>query len=178
MISLLLIGFIYLAVDLSDVEQVRSPSTNLYISLSLMSLCLFGFLTWGLYSGKELIDNFPKLRKYDFEWFFKPVGSFIRMDAHNLGESIIGILVAVIFWFAFGAIFLAIALAIFLLLSYVVFVILTVLYRLFFRGLAWVLSMSEETEANLNLSILYSFGISCMLMLGGSGLIYLVDLLV
>jgi hypothetical protein len=63
-VSLLVIGITILTVYLTGENYSRTITSNLYLSLSIIGIALFLFMTYGLYKGIGLIDNFPKFRMF------------------------------------------------------------------------------------------------------------------
>ncbi|WP_295179821.1 hypothetical protein [uncultured Christiangramia sp.] len=62
--SILIITTTFLSVWLNGMSYNRGITTNFYLSLSIIGVILFLFMTYGLYTGAELKDNFPKFRSY------------------------------------------------------------------------------------------------------------------
>ncbi|UGU17969.1 hypothetical protein LS482_08815 [Sinomicrobium kalidii] len=63
-VSLIVIGITILTVYLTGINYNRSLTSNLYLSLGIIATTLFLFMTYGLYKGIGLIDNFPKFRNF------------------------------------------------------------------------------------------------------------------
>ncbi len=156
-VSCIVIVITILTVYLTGINYNRSVTSNLYLSLTIISSALLFFLTYGLYKGVDLINNFPKFRGYKrgeiltFAEYTPEFGSF------EVDDSIEGIIAAILLW---------IGMTILLLVSLVVleaifwvsfFILITMLYWVFFRALKLVFSKSSKTKGNLLSSINYAF---------------------
>ena len=62
-VSLIVIVVTILTVYASGIHFQRSITSNFYISLGIIAVTLFSFLTYGLYKGVSLEDDFPKLKR-------------------------------------------------------------------------------------------------------------------
>jgi len=179
-VSLIVIGLTALTVYLSGIHFHRSLTTNFYLSLGIIGLCLFLFITYGLYQGVAVIDDFSKSKALEVQPFQAPSGewpSIPGLPSIGLEEGIGGLVAAILFWVAFS-------IAIFLLLLFweVVFwysliLILSMLYWVFFRALKFVFNKTVETKGNLEWSVLYALGYSSLYTGWMFGLVYLVETL-
>ncbi len=66
-VSLLVIGITILTVYLTGINYNRTITLNLYISLSIIGTSLFLFMTYGLYKGVGLRNDFPKFKNFKLE---------------------------------------------------------------------------------------------------------------
>lgn len=63
-ISLLVIGLSVVLVYSIGLSFDKSLGAKIYTALSLIASCLFLFMTYGLYTGIGLIDDFPKFKHF------------------------------------------------------------------------------------------------------------------
>lgn len=160
-VSLLVIFTTTITVYVSGINYNRSFNTNLNISLSIIGVSLLIFMTFGLYKGVRLIDNFPKLKKFNPGDISAP--DFGDFDFPDLGiDDFAGVLLSIFLWLMMSVFFV---LLLFLFESvFLVFFLylITLLYWLFFRALRLVFRKSKETKGNLSLSFFYSLGYTLM----------------
>jgi hypothetical protein len=95
-VSLLVIGITILTVYLTGVNYNRSLTSNLYLSLGIIATALFLFMTYGLYSGIGLIDNFPKFRNFKFGNFEEPASPTFSTPDLSAGDGIGGLIVSIL----------------------------------------------------------------------------------
>ncbi|MEM6347375.1 MAG: hypothetical protein AAF927_26025 [Bacteroidota bacterium] len=132
----------------------------------MSGICLFIFLTWALYRGYGLADNFPKLKKNGPDRFLAPMEVFVKSNTSSGEDGTLGAVLSIFFFLAFGGLFMALWLMILLLLCYLAFVILSLIYWLFYQGLSLGLKQSQESRGNWDKSVMYALG-STLLYLGG-----------
>ncbi len=174
-LSLLLMGLISLCVYLSDIEGLLTNSSRAYLTISLSGICLFIFLSWALYGGYGLVDNFPKLKKNGPDRFLAPMEVFVRSNTSGGEDGTLGTVLSIIFFLAFGGLFLAIGLMIFLLLCYLAFVILSLIYWPFYQALSIRLKQSQESRGNWDKSMMYALGSTLLYLGGGICLLWLTE---
>jgi hypothetical protein len=64
-VSLLVIGNKILTVYLTGENYNRTLDSNLYLSLFIIGSALFLFMTYGLFKGLGLTDDFPKFKEFN-----------------------------------------------------------------------------------------------------------------
>lgn len=176
LVSLLVVGITFLTVWISGINYNRDITSNLYLSLSIIGTILFLFMSYGLYSGIGLTDNFPNYRQYkrgDFLSYPTPDADISGADA---GEGIAGIIVSILLW-----IVMTVAMILLFVLLEAVFwislsIILTMLYWVFFRALKLVFSKSGITRGNLPNSLLYSLAYTTLYLGWIYGIVYLTQI--
>ena len=157
-VSAIVIAVTSLTVYFTGIHYHRSVNDNLLISLSIIAIVLFVFMTYGLFKGIGLVNNFPKFKKFKSgEMIDLPMGknSVSGVDA---GDGIEGLLFSIVSW-----ILLTIAFVIFLVfleavLWLSIFVILAMLYWIFFRALKLVFSKAKITQGHFFKSIAFALG--------------------
>lgn len=176
LISLLVVGVTFLTVWLTGINYNRDITANLYLSLSVIGTILFLFMSYGLYTGIGLTDNFPRYRHFkkgDFLSYNTPDADLSGADT---GDGIAGIIVSVALW-----IVMTIAMILlFILLEAVfwisIFIILTMLYWVFFRALKLVFSKADIAKGNLTTSVFYSLSYTALYLGWIFGIVYLKQL--
>ncbi len=136
-------GLTFLIVYLTGIDFNRLLTSNLYISLSIISATVFIFLAFGMYKGIGVIDNPPKLVGYEPGSILQG-GSF--PDFPDIGDGLGGIIFGIVLW-----IVLAILIVIGLLLLEAffwlsLFVIFSILYWVFIRAVRLILFKSRKTK--------------------------------
>lgn len=176
LISLLVVGVTFLTVWLTGINYNRDITSNLYLSLSIIGSILFLFMSYGLYTGIGLTDNFPKYRNFkrgDFLSYTTPDADLSGADA---GEGIAGVIVSIVLW-----VVMTIAMILlFILLEAVfwisIFIILTMLYWVFFRALKLVFSKADIAKGNLSNAVFYSLSYTALYLGWIFGIVYLTQL--
>jgi len=176
-ISLIVIGITILTVYLSGVNYNRSLSSNLYLSLGIIGICLFVFMSYGLYKGVGLIDNFPKYKDFKSGDIISSSGELPDIPNMDIGEEVGGILLSIVLWIAMTIFFVIVLIILEAIFWFSLFVILTMLYWVFFRGLKLVFSKVNETKGNIGTSMIYSLGYTILFTGWIFGITYLVEIL-
>jgi len=176
-ISLIVIGITILTVYLSGINYNRTITSNLYFSLGIIGICLFVFMTYGLYKGIGLVDNFPKYKDFKSGDIISSSGELPDMPSVDIGEGIGGILLSIILWIAMTIFFVIVLIMLEAIFWFSLFVILTMLYWVFFRALKLVFSKKKETKGNIGQSMIYSLGYTILFTGWIFGITYLVETL-
>jgi len=178
-ISLLVIVVTVISVYVTGVHANRSITSNFYLSLSIISFSLFAFLTYGLYYGFRLKDDYKGIEPPEvsdstsaLEVGFE-LPDFEILDPGEMGE---GILLSILLWLA-----ISIGLFGFMILTDVVFaysivLILSMLYWLFFRALKLVFNKSAQTKGELLAALTYAMGYTIFYTGWMFSLVYLAQL--
>lgn len=174
-ISLIVIGVTILTVYLSGINYNRTITSNLYLSLGIIGICLFIFMVYGLYRGIGLIDNFPKYKDFKSGDLFSSSGELPDMPSVDIGEGIGGIIISILLWIAMAILFVFLLIMLEAIFWFSLFVILAMLYWVFFRALKMVFSKSDETKGNFGKSIVYSLGYTILFTGWIFGIAFLVE---
>lgn len=176
-VSLVVIAITAVTVYVTGIDYHRSVGDNLYRSLAIIATALFLFMTYGLYKGVGLIDNFPAFR--DFK-----SGDILSHSPHGpdfpmitAGEGIGGLLVSIILWIGMSVLLVVLLVVLEAVFWFSLFVIMTLLYWVFFRALKLVFSKSAQTKGHLGLSALYALGYTLLYTGWIFGVVYLVEVL-
>ncbi|WP_298350838.1 hypothetical protein [uncultured Dokdonia sp.] len=179
-VSLLVIGITILTVYLTGVNYHRSLTYNLYLSLGIIAAALFLFMTYGLYTGIGLIDNFPKFRSFKK---FKN-GNFIphndlgpTMELPSVGDGIGGLILSILLWIAMSILFVILLVVFEVVFWFSLFIILAMLYWIFFRALKFVFNKSKETKGNMGISAIYSLTYTLLYVGWIFGIVYLTEIM-
>jgi hypothetical protein len=176
-VSLFVIGITILTVYLTGENYSRNITSNLYLSLSIIGTALFVFMTFGLYKGIRLIDNFPKFKEFKTGDFIEQSVTVPDLPSIEVEDGIGGLILSIVLWIGMTILvfLLLILLEAFFWIS--IFIILAMLYWVFFRALKFVFSKSTETKGDIGISAFYSL-IYTVLYLGWIfGIVYLTEVL-
>lgn len=174
-ISLIVIGITILTVYLSGINYNRTITSNLYLSLGIIGICLFIFMAYGLYKGVGLVDNFPKYKDFKSRDIISSSGELPDIPSIDVGEGIGGILLSIILWIAMTIFFVIVLIMLEAIFWFSLFVILTMLYWVFFRALKLVFNKVNETKGNIGVSMIYSLGYTILFTGWLFGITYLVE---
>lgn len=155
-ISLIVIGVTILTVYISGINFNRTITSNFYLSLGIIGLCLFIFMSYGLYQGVGLVDNFPKYRDFKSGDIISSSGELPDLPNIDIGEGIGGIIISIMVWIAMTILVVVLLIMLEAVFWFSLFVILTMLYWVFFRALKLVFNKSDETKGEILQSRLQS----------------------
>ncbi|WCO03552.1 hypothetical protein [Psychroserpens ponticola] len=177
LISLLVIGITSLTVYLTGENYNRTITSNLYLSLSIIGTALFLFMTYGLYKGIGLTDNFPKFRKFKRGNIIGNASPTFDTPSVDVGDGIGGLIVSILLWIGMTFLIIILLLLLEAIFWFSLFIILTTLYWVFFRALKFVFSKSIETKGNLGISAVYSLTYTALYLGWIYGIVYLTEIL-
>lgn len=167
-----------MTVYLTGINYNRSITSNLYISLAIIGIFLFLFMTYGLYKGINVIDNFPKFRNFKTGEFIPSSGEFpdIDMPSIDSGDGISGLIISILLWIGMAVLFFILLILLEALFWVSIFIILAMLYWIFFRALRFVFSKSSETKGDIGISAIYSITYSILYLGWIFGIVYLAEI--
>ncbi|MTI29465.1 hypothetical protein [Xanthovirga aplysinae] len=163
-VSLLVIGIVILTVYLTGINYNRSLSSNIYLSLGIIATTLFLFMTYGLYKGIGLFDNFPKYRNFKSGDFLASSGTVPDLPSVDAGDGIGDLILTGLLWLVISILFIVLLLVLEAIIWFSILVILTMLYWIFFKALKLVLSRSTKTKGKIGVSVVYSLTYTAMYM--------------
>lgn len=175
-IALVAIGLTVLTVYITGINYNRSLTTNLYISLGLISISLFLFLTYALYKGTKLINNYPKFENYEPGTIMHnaTLPEFGGIDA---GDGIGGLIMSILLWIA---ITIAIIVLLFLFEAFFwisLFIIFASLYWVFARALRVVFYKARRTNGDLPASVVNALTYTVLYTAWLFGIAVIIDLI-
>lgn len=174
-ISLIVIGLTILTVYLTGASYNRLLLSNFYLSLCIIGVCLFMFMTFGLYKGIGVIDDFPKYKDFKSGDIIAQSGEIPSIEV-EVGDGLGDIVLSIVFWIGMTIFILISLMLLEVILWFSFFIILMMLYWIFFRALRLVFNRSNETKENLGLSISYSLGYTILFTGWLLGIAYLIEI--
>ncbi len=171
-VSLLVIVITALSVYWAGINYNRSLTANLYLSLGIIATALFLFMTYGLYKGIGLIDNFPEFRKFKKGDFISHTGELPDIGVDGIG----GIILSILLWIGMTILFIVLLIVLEAVFWFSLFIILAMLYWVFFRALKLVFSQSKVTNGELGMSAMYSLAYTALYIGWIFGIVYLVEI--
>lgn len=172
-ISLFVIGITILTVYLTGKNYNRTVTSNLYISLSIIGTILFFFMTYGLYKGIRLTNNFPKFKNVKTKNWITQSEALPNLSDISIGDEIGGIIISILLWIGMTIFVFILLIVLEIIFLFSVFILLAMLYWIFFRGLKFILSKSNKTKGNLTLSVIYSLLYTSLSISWIFGIVYL-----
>jgi hypothetical protein len=176
-VSLLVIGITILTVYLTGENYNRTVTSNLYLSLTIIGTALFLFMTYGLYKGIGLTDNFPKFREFKTGNLIARSGTSPNLPSIEVGDGIGGLIMSILLWIGMTILVFVLLILMEAVFWVSIFIILAMLYWVFFRALKFVFSKSKETKRNLGISAVYSLTYTAMYLGWIFGIVYLTEIL-
>ena len=176
-VSLTVVGITVLTVFLTSSHYHRTISSNLFLSLSVIATALFLFITYGLYKGIGLIDDFPRVEKFESRTVFSHSEQGPKLPSIEVGEGISGLLLSILLWIVMSVVFAVLLIALEFVLWLSLFLIIAMLYWVFFRALKFVFRKSKDTKDNLGISAVYGLTYTALYTGWIFGIIYVAELL-
>ncbi|MFK7970417.1 MAG: hypothetical protein AB8F95_08625 [Bacteroidia bacterium] len=173
-VSLIVIALVTLTVYFTGIHVGRTVTTNFYMSLGIVGSCLFFFMTFGLYRGVKLVDNFPDFKKYEMGDLVSSSGSVPELpipDGGGLGEFLVGIVMWIVMTIAVFVMLIVFEFVLWMSL----FVLILMLYWVFFRALKYVFSKKDDTRGKLGLSALYALSYTILYTGWMFGVVYMAE---
>lgn len=175
-VSIIVIIATFLTVWLTGINYNREITSNLYLSLSIIGIILFLFMTYGLYKGVGLKDNFPKYRGYKRgEVLAYSTPGFETPDT-DVGDGIAGLLLSILLWVVMTIVIILLIIFLEALFWFSLFIIIMMLYWIFFRALKLVFNKSEKTVGDIFSSISYSLTYTVLYLGWIFAIVYLTEL--
>ena len=151
----------------------RTVVSNSYISLSVIGFMLMLFITYGLYKGFKLIDDFPKIKDISIKSLTNDTASNISNSSNiDLGEGITGLIYSILIWVVVTIVFTVLLILLEAMLWLLLFWFVTLLYWVFFRALKMVFSKQYKTKGRFILSIGYASAYTLLYLGWIYGIIY------
>lgn len=152
-------------------------TSNLYLSLGIIATALFLFMTYGLYSGIGLIDNFPKFRNFKSGDFIANSGTGPTMELPSVGDGIGGLILSILLWIGMSILFVILLIVLEAVFWFSLFIILAMLYWIFFRALKFVFNKSKDTKGDIGISAVYSLTYTLLYVGWIFGIVYLTEIM-
>lgn len=177
-VSLLVIALTILTVYLTGINYNRALTTNLYTSLIIIGTTLFLFMTYGLYKGVDVVDDFPNYKNFTSgELYGGHLPANFDLPETTVGDGIEGVIVSILVWIAMTILLFILLIILEVVFWVSLFIIIMMLYWLFFRALKLVFSKSKDTRGDIGVSALYAFGYTALYVGWIFGIVYLSEVL-
>lgn len=106
-------------------------------------------MTYGLYAGIRLIDNFPKFRNFQTGDLTGSASPHIDMPSIDGGDGIGGLILSIVLWIAMSILFVILLIVLEAVFWFSLFIILAMLYWVFFRALKLVFNKVKDTKGEI-----------------------------
>tara|TARA_R110002096_G_scaffold49780_4_gene131224 strand:+ start:474 stop:1052 length:579 start_codon:yes stop_codon:yes gene_type:complete len=176
-VSLLVIGITILTVYLTGINFSRSLTFNLYLSLGIIATALFIFMTYGLYKGIGLIDNFPKFRNFKRGDIMGNASPTFDTPTIEVGDGIGGLILSILLWIGMTILIIILLIVLEAIFWFSLFIILAMLYWIFFRALKFVFNKSKDTKGDIGISAVYSLTYTLLYVGWIFGIVYLTEII-
>lgn len=175
-VSVVVIITTFIIVYFLGVNEERKLTTNFFISLSVLGFILIVFMTYGLYRGIGLSDDFPKVTKIKAGDYLSvnSAGDSIHSPMIDF-DGIEGVLVSIVFWIIATVVSIIFMLLIEFIAFYAIFIVVGILYWVYFRALKLVFNKASVTKGNIALSIGYSVFYAFLYLGWIYGVVYIVS---
>ncbi|WP_323027788.1 hypothetical protein [Gelidibacter japonicus] len=175
-ISLCVIGITSLTVYLTGINYNRSITSNFYLSLLIIGAVLFLFMSYGLYKGIGLSDDFPKFKTFKKGEIIAQSGTIPELPTIQAGDGIGGLIMSVLLWIVMTIVIFILLILLEAVFWISIFIILAMLYWVFFRALKFVFNKSATTKGYIWASAAYSFSYTVLYLGWIVGIVYLTEI--
>ena len=134
-------------------------------------------MTYGLYTGIGLIDNFPKFRNFQTGNLTGNASQTIDMPSIDVGDGIGGLILSIVLWIAMSILFVVLLIVLEAVFWFSLFIILAMLYWIFFRALKFVFNKSKDTKGDIGISAVYSLTYTLLYVGWIFGIVYLTEII-
>jgi hypothetical protein len=134
-------------------------------------------MTYGLYKGVGLKDNFPKFKSFKKGDIIGHNTPGFDTPSIDTGDSIGGLILSIVLWIVMTILIIILLIMLEAIFWFSLFIILTTLYWVFFRALKLVFSKSETTVGNIGISAIYSLGYAILYLGWIFGIVYLTEII-
>jgi len=170
---------VVLLVYLTGLSSHRSILDNSVISLSLLAISFFLFLTFGLYNGLNVFDNYS--HKLHLSWKNAKNRMPDSLDSNfttpteipDVGEGIGGIIIGVIIWIVFTVALVILLWLVQAIIWLTLVLVAIAIYWIIIRALKLIFTKSNECENDLPKSGLYALGYTALYIGWIYGVIYI-----
>ena len=140
-----------LIIHITGLEVNRPLGSNLFLSLGIISIVLFLFLTITLFKGTKLINDYPKFKSYEIGTIMQsPELPDIGLD---VGEGPGGIILSIILWVAMAVLLVLLVIFFEAIVWMSVFVLFAAIYWVFIRALRLVYYKGRKAQGDFKASI-------------------------
>jgi hypothetical protein len=156
-VSIFVVGLTTLSIWLFGLGQHRTIFANSILSVSILSVAFFLFLTVGLYKGMKLKDDLGKITDRIKTDKIPDLSSGVDLPSQIpvIGDEIAGVILGIILWIVFSILLLLFVWLFGAILWTAILVFAAMLYWIFFRALRLVFKNSNKCKGNLTTSVLY-----------------------
>lgn len=159
-VTIIVIVLTVISIWLFGLGQHKTIFHNALLSISILSIAFFLFLTIGLYKGIKLMDDIGKITDRIKIDKMPDLSSGLELpsDIPEVGEGIVGVIVGILMWFLFSMLLLLFIWLFGIFFWTIILVFAAMLYWIFFRALRLVFKNSKKCKNNLTSSIAYGLG--------------------
>jgi len=134
-------------------------------------------MTYGLYKGIGLADNFPKFKSFKKRDVIGRMTPGFDTPSIDVGDGIGGLVMSILLWIVMTILIIVLLIILEAVFWFSLFIILTTLYWVFFRALKLVFSKSADTIGDIGLSAIYSLTYTVLYLGWIFGIVYLTEIL-
>ncbi|MCG0017024.1 hypothetical protein [Winogradskyella immobilis] len=134
-------------------------------------------MTYGLYKGIGLIDDFPKFRNFKTGDLTGSTSPTMDIPSVEIGDGIAGLILSILLWIGMSILFVVLLIVLEAVFWFSLFIILAMLYWIFFRALKFVFSKSKDTKGDIGISAVYSLTYTLIYISWIFGIVYLTEIM-
>ncbi len=134
-------------------------------------------MSYGLYKGIGITDNFPKFKEFKTGEIIANSGVSPDLPSIEVGDGIGGLIMSILLWIGMTIIIFVLLVLLEAFFWVSIFIILAMLYWVFFRALKFVFSKSKDSKGDIGISAIYSLSYTVLYLGWIFGIIYLTEIL-
>ncbi len=182
----LLIAFIgtivvtILIVYLTGLTSHRSLLDNSIIALTILTVCFLAFLSFGLFNGLNVKDNYSHKLKLTWRNALKlsDDGSWTpdlpsNIEAPDLGDGIAGVILGILLWILVSIVIVWLLISLQAIIWITIILLIAAIYWVLIRALKLIFRKSTECEGNISKSLTYAVGYTVLYVGWIYGIVYI-----
>ncbi len=134
-------------------------------------------MTYGLFTGIGLIDNFPKFREFKRGDIIGTTSPTFDTPSIDAGDGIGGLILSILLWIGMTILIIVLLMVLEAIFWFSLFIIIAMLYWIFFRALKFVFSKSKDTKGDIGISAVYSLTYTLLYIGWIFGIVYLTQIM-
>ncbi len=174
-VSLIVVGITIATVYFTGIHYHRSVTSNLYWSLIGITCSLLIFLTYGLYKGLAIEDNFPTLEEARADSNFLDGSLLDAVPGSDIIGEMENPLYGILAWIGVTLLFIVLFIFLEVIFWFSIFLLLAMLYWVYFRALRLVFSISHKTRGDFGNAFIYALGYTTLYTGWIFGIVYVAD---
>ncbi len=134
-------------------------------------------MTYGLYQGIGLKDDFPKFKSFEAGNIIPQSGAVPELSDIDVGDGLEALLLSILLWIGLSILLVVVLVLLEAIFWVSIFILLAMMYWVFFRALKLVFTKSPHTKGDIGISAAYALAYTALYTGWIFGITYLTQLL-